>query len=173
MFNNETVNKLNEMNLSPETIVTMTYSGGTDCFVHNETEVDEGLEQTDTVEEFAEMVSSNLGVTFTNGYGGSVIDSLIESEALNLNLVNACKDNENEDVDSSEVGEAIAEFVNENFYDQEFIETDVERYDHKRGYITLTATLKATVGAIVENNVYCGSWKVSVPFQGGTFTLNE
>lgn len=173
MFNNETVDKLNEMNLAPDTVVTMTYSDGTDCFVHNETEVDDALQYTDVVSEFADMISSNLDVSFTNGYGSNVIDTLIESEAFDLGLVNSCKDDENEDADPSEIGESTSEFINENFYDQEFIEKDIERYDHKRGFITLTATLKTTVGAIIENNVYCSGWKVAVPFQGGTFTIGE
>ncbi|MBC8409276.1 MAG: hypothetical protein H8E12_11225 [Rhodobacteraceae bacterium] len=171
MFSNETVDRLNGMNLSHDTVVTMTYSDGTECFVHNETEVDDALQYTNVVSEFADMISSNLDVTFTDDYGNNVIDTLVESEVFELKFVNACKDEENEDSDPSEVGEFTSEFINENFYDQEFIEKDIEKYDHKRGFITLTATLKTTVGAIIENNVYCTGWKVAVPFQGGTFTI--
>ena len=81
MFENTVVTKLNELNLSPETEVTLSYTGGCDCFVHNETEVEEALESTDVVNEFAEMVSKK-GLNFTDTYGSNIIENFVNSELI-------------------------------------------------------------------------------------------
>jgi len=174
MFNNETVDKLNEMKLAPETEVTMTYSGGCDCFLHNETEVETALEYTDVVNEFAEMVSKQ-GMNFTDTYGNNIIASLVDSELIEQEFVDTCWAPEDEMVEKEyyddDLNEAICEAINDNFWDQESIEKEVERYDHKRGFITLSATLKTTVGAIVEHAPSTAGWEVSVPLHGGRFIL--
>ena len=50
--------KLRNMKLPSETVVTLSYSQGTDVFVHNETEVDTALEDTDVVTTFAELIAT-------------------------------------------------------------------------------------------------------------------
>ena len=47
---------LTSMNLEPETKVNLSYSEGVDVFVHNETEVDTALRETDVVSTLAELV---------------------------------------------------------------------------------------------------------------------
>ena len=176
MFENTIVTKLTELNLTPETKVTMTYSDGCDCFVHNETEVETALESTDVVNEFAEMVSKQ-GLNFTDTYGNSVIESLVDSELIEQEFVDACWSDEDETIEKEyyddDLHEALCEAINDNFWDQESVEKEVERYDHKRGFITLSATLQTTVGAILEHKPYMTGWEVSVPLHGGTFTLND
>ena len=51
------------------------------------------------------------------------------------------------------------------------IESDVTRFDYKRGEVYLNATLKTTVGAVLENTPSLAGWEVTVPLLGGTFTL--
>ncbi len=174
MFMDEKVTKINEMNLTPDTEVTLTYSCGADCFVHNETEIETALEYTDTVSEFAEMVSKR-GMNFTDSYGNNVIDELVEKELLVEDFVHACWADEDENGDKDyyddDLQEAITEAINDNFYDQESIESEVNRFDYKRGEVYLSTTLKTTVGAVLENKPSLAGWEVSVPLQGGTFTL--
>jgi len=172
MFENKVVNQLKELNLSPETKVSLSYSGGCDCFVHNESEVETALAETDVVSEFANLVSKQ-GLNLTDNYGNNVIDSLVDDEHIERDFVNACWDDDNEESYDDELSETISEFVNDNFYDQEFIENDVTRYDHKRGFIELKVSLSTTVGHILESNTSLAGWEVSVPMSGGTFTLNN
>lgn len=172
MFTNTTVDKLIELNLPPATVATLTYSDGVDCFVHNETEVDTALEQTDVVSEFAELVS-NLSCEFTDQWGSNILASLMDNDVFDEDFVASCRDEFNEEYDSFELQELVSEFINDNFYDQEFVEKEVERYDHKRGFITLSATVKTTVGELIENNVFCSQWNVEVPLHGGTFTIEN
>ena len=174
MFTDEKVAKINEMNLTPDTEVTLTYSCGADCYVHNETEIETALEHTDTVSEFAEMVSKR-GMNFTDSYGNNVIDELVEKEFLERDFVEQCWAEEDEDGEKEyydeDLQEVIAEAINDNFYDQESIESEVNRFDYKRGEVYLNATIKTTVGAVLENTPSLAGWEVTVPFLGGTFTL--
>ena len=167
MFTDERVTKINEMNLSPETEVTLTYSECTDCGL-NDSEVEQGLEHLSVVREFAEMVTTR-GMNFTDTSGGSIIETLVEKKLIGQDTVEEWRAS---DEDEGEwFGEVITEAINDNFYDQEYIESDVTRFDIKRGEIELSTTLVTTVGDVLENNPLLSGWKVTVPLHGGTFTL--
>ena len=167
MFTDERVTKINEMNLSPGTEVTLTYSECTDCGL-NDSEVEQGLEHLSVVREFAEMVTTR-GMNFTDTSGGSIIETLVEKKLIEQGTVEEWRAS---DEDEGEwFGEVITEAINDNFYDQEYIESDVTRFDIKRGEIELSTTIKTTVEAVLENKPMLAGWEVSVPLQGGTFTL--
>ena len=68
--------------------------------------------------------------------------------------------------------EYLAEMLNDNFYDQEFIDHSTEKYDYKRGFCTLTAEVKIPVEDLIMESPYTGGWTVSVPTENGTITLN-
>ena len=167
MFTDERVTKINEMNLSPETEVTLTYSERTDCGL-NDSEVEQGLEHLSVVREFAEMVTTR-GMNFTDTSGGSIIEALVKKELIKQGTVEEWRAS---DEDEGEwFGEVITEAINDNFYDQDYIESDVTRFGIKRGEIKLSTTLVTTVGEVLENNPLLSGWEVTVPFLGGTFTL--
>ena len=176
MFTDEKVAKINEMNLTPDTEVTLTYSECTDCSLHDETEIEQGLQELSVVSEFADMVSQR-GMNFTDAYGINVIDELVENEILERKVIEE-KWRELDELDEDEepwetLGEVITEAINDNFYDQNVVESDVTRFDIKRGEIAFSATIKTTVGAVLENTPSLAGWEVTVPFLGGTFTLQE
>ena len=167
MFTDERVTKINEMNLSPETEVTLTYSECTDCGL-NDSEVEQGLEHLSVVREFAEMVTTR-GMNFTDTSGGSIIEVLVEKKLIGQGTVEEWRAS---DEDEGEwFGEVITEAINDNFYDQECVESDITRFGVKRGEIELSTTIKTTVEAVLENKPMLAGWEVSVPLLGGTFTL--
>ena len=168
MFRDERVTKINEMNLSPETEVTLRYSECTDCSLHDETEVEQGLQELSVVREFAEMVTTR-GMNFTDTHGSNIIEALVKKELIEQDTVEEWR---GEDEDEGEwFGEVITEAITDNFYDQDYIESDVTRFGIKRGEIKLSTTLVTTVGEVLENNPLLSGWEVTVPFLGGTFTL--
>lgn len=176
MFENTVVDKLSELDLSPETEVTLTYSDGCDCFIHNESEVETALSETDTVSTFADLVSQK-GLNFTDNWGNSVIDCLVDSDLIEEDFVTSCWTESEDDLseetyDDYDLAEAITEAINNNFWDQEVIDKEVEAYDHKRGYITLSTTVVTTLGAVLEHRPLLTGWEVSVPTNGGYFTIN-
>jgi len=172
MFKSKVATQLVELNLSPETKVSLLYSGGCSCYVHNESEVETALAETDVVNVFTSLVSKP-GLNFTDNYGNNIIDSLVNDEWIEREFVDACWDEGNEDTDDSELADTLSKAFNDEFYEQDFIEKDVTQYDYKRGFIELTARLNTTVGRILESNVSFAGWKVSVPLKGGTFTLGS
>ena len=176
MFTDEKVAKINEMNLTPDTEVTLTYSECTDCSLRNEDEIEQGLQELSVVSTFADMVSQR-GMNFTDVYGNNVIEELVENEVLDREVLEE-KLSELDELEEDEepwetLGEVIAEAINDNFYDQNVVESDVTRFDIKRGEIKLSTTLVTTVGEVLENNPLLSGWEVTVPFLGGTFTLQE
>ena len=49
--------RLVELNLPTDTWVTMSYSEGTDVFVHNETAVDDAIGYTDVIQAFSDLAA--------------------------------------------------------------------------------------------------------------------
>ena len=66
----------------------------------------------------------------------------------------------------------ISKAIRQNFYDLDFIESSIEKYDYKRGFCTLSAKVKIPVEDLIMKSPYVGGWTVSVPTENGTITLN-
>jgi hypothetical protein len=154
-----TIEKLRDLNLPDDTVVTLTYSEGTDVFVHNETDVDTALAETDVVSTFSELVATP-GLEAKTQYGSSVLESLRDEGHL-------------DDYERGSFGfaEYIAEVINDNFYDVDLIEYSTEKYDYKRGFTTLTADVRVPLDHLVKSSPYLGSWEVSVKTEDGTLIL--
>ena len=50
--------KLQSLNLTEDSMVSLRYSEGTDVFVHNETEVETAMAETDVINRFSELVAT-------------------------------------------------------------------------------------------------------------------
>ena len=156
------VEKIRSLNLPAETKVNIKYSEGTDVFVHNETEVETALENTDVVQAYVDMIlqCSSNGIDLTTTWGENPVDHIREQGFL-------------EDYDRSGWFESyLVDTLNDNFYDAEVIQYSTEKYDHKRGFTTLTAELYTTVGSILESNPDFGCWQITVETKAGDLTLN-
>ena len=152
------IQKLQSLNLSPDTVVNLTYSEGTDVFVHNETEVEDALSETDVVSTFADLIATR-GLRVSQQYGGSIIEQLRADDLL---------DGYERDGDFATF---LADVLEENFYEYDFIESSTEKYDHKRGFCTLSANVKVPLSDIIEHSPYLGSWEASVKTDNGTLTI--
>ena len=150
---------LTSMNLEPETKVNLSYSEGVDVFVHNETEVDTALRETDVVSTLAELVATP-GLTVTTQYGGDVLESLRDEGLL-----------EDYERGSFSFSEYITETINDNFYDVDLIEYTTEKYDHKRGFTTLSAEVQVTLENFVTAQPFLTGWEVSVKTEKGLLVL--
>ena len=74
---------------------------------------------------------------------------------------------------SDSFAEYIAETLSENFYDVDLIEHSTEKYDHKRGFCTLTAEVNVPIGNLLATKPYISSeWVVSVQTPAGRLTLD-
>ena len=152
--------RLKSMHMAPSAMATLTYSEGTDVFLMNEDEVDTALSNTDVVEQFAELIATP-GLTVTTLFGTNIIEDLRSGGFL-----------EQYERGSYGFSEFVGETIRENFYDFDFIDSSIEKYDYKRGFCTLTAEVKVPVDDLIMESPFVGSWTVSVPTENGTITLN-
>tara|TARA_B100000674_G_scaffold478206_1_gene475019 strand:- start:232 stop:708 length:477 start_codon:yes stop_codon:yes gene_type:complete len=154
-------NKLKSMNLREDAVVTLTYEEGTDVFVHNETEIDDAMSNTSVINEFAALIAQSK-LDARNRWSGNVLEHLRAENYL-------------DDYERGSYGfeEYLAETLSENFYDTELIDYSTEKYDHKRGFTTLTAQVEVPVSNFIEVNPILSGWKVSVETEDGTLTFNS
>ncbi len=73
---------------------------------------------------------------------------------------------------SYEFEDYLADTIRENFYDIELIDYSTEKYDHKRGFTTLTAEVEVPYNNFVEVSPFVSGWKVSVETDNGNLTFD-
>lgn len=152
--------KLQALNLPEDTMVNLSYSEGTDVFVHNETDVDDALSYTDVVDTFASLVATR-GLNVSTQFGGNVLQTLRSEGHL-----------DDYERGSGTFENYIGEFLTENFYDQDFIEHSTERFDHKRGFCTLSTEVQVPMSEIISESPFLSGWEISVKTDNGTLTID-
>ena len=151
--------KLQSLNLDDDAMITLVYEEGTDVFVHNETEVEDAMSNTNVINEFASLISQSK-LDARNPWSGNILEHLRNEDYL-------------EDYSrNGEFQEYLAETLTENFYDTELIEYSTEKYDHKRGFTTLTAKVEVPFSNFVEVNPFVSGWTVSVETENGTLSFD-
>jgi len=152
--------RLQLLNLPEDTIVTLTLEEGTDVFVHNETEVEDAINETSVINEFAALIAHSK-LDARNRWTGNILQHLRDQEYL-------------EAYERGTFGfeDFLAETLTENFYDHELIEHSTEKYDYKRGFTTLSAAVDIPISNFVEVDPFVSGWKVSVETENGTLSFD-
>lgn len=153
------INKLTALNLPSDAVVSLSYSEGTDVFVHNETEIETALESTDVVTMVSELVATP-GLLVRTSYGSNVLSHFRDLDLLE------------EYSRDGTFSDYLAEMINDNFYDVEVIESSIEKYDHKRGYCSLTASFEVDLQNLLETQPFISGWTIQVKTPAGTLTLD-
>ena len=68
---------------------------------------------------------------------------------------------------SEDFGDYLSEVISDNFYDVGLIEYSTEKYDHKRGFCTLTAQVQIAAANIISEAPFLSGWSASVPTENG------
>ena len=152
--------RLQTLNLPEDAMITLTREEGTDVFVHNETEVDDAMNETSVIYDFASLIA-NTKLDARNRRNGNVIQHLRDNDFL-----------DEYERGSFAFEDYLAETLTENFYDTELIEHSTEKYDHKRGFCTLTAQVEIPIANFMEVNPMVIGWNVSVETENGTLTFD-
>lgn len=153
------IQKLKGLNLPPETFVSLHYSEGVDVFVHNETDIDTAMSETDVISTAAELLATPKLKVYSSWGETEILDELRNAEFLEDYPRDGC------------FSDYLTETINDNFYDVEVVNATTEKYDHKRGYCTLSVDFRAKMGDLLEHAPHLGGWKVSVSTENGTLTL--
>ena len=154
------IERLRKLNLDDNAVATLTYEDGTDVLHYNESEIDTALSETDVVENLAELLATPKLDAQDSWGGGSILQHLRDGDFL---------DDYERDGDFAGY---LTEMINDNFYDVELIDYSTEKYDHKRGFTTLTATVKVPVSNLLEVAPFLMGWKVSVTTDAGVLMLD-
>jgi hypothetical protein len=166
----EYLSKLEKLNLDENTIVVLSYSDGAEVFHYKDDGgIEDAIEATDTIRRFSELVGS-----LQESYEGvhPIVEALDNSYAINLEDFREETDDAlaepTYNIDWSDIHDGI---IN-NFYDQEYIESEVKRYDHKRGYCTLTATVEITLAELFKVRPDLSGWYIEIETDDGTTTID-
>ena len=133
------VNKLRELGVEDDGVVTMSYSEGCDVWHINESYVQESVGETSTVALLAGLLVSPVPVYSTYSQVSEGNDILNDMRGNDL-------------LDEYERGEEyfeeyVAEKLAETVYDQEYsIEYSTTQYDYKRGRCDISTAVKVRAG---------------------------
>jgi hypothetical protein len=154
------VTKLQSLNLADDAMIHLTYEEGADVFVHNETEVEDAINETSVIYEFASLVAQTK-LDVRNRWSGNILEHLRNESYL-------------DDYERGTFGfeNFIAETIRDNFYDVDLIEYSTEKYDYKRGFTTLTAEVDIPLANFVQVDPNVTGWKVSVETENGTLSFD-
>lgn len=152
--------KLKSLNLPDDAMVTLTYEEGADVFHFNETEIETAMTETSVINEFAALIAHSK-LDARNRWSGNILEHLRAEDYL-----------EEYERGTFEFEEYLVETLTENFYDTDLIEYSTEKYDHKRGFTTLTATVEIPVSNFIEVSPFVYGWKASVATENGTLTFD-
>lgn len=159
-YMSSTIEKLASLNLTEDAVATLTYKDGTDVLHYNESEIDTALTETDVVEQLADLISTP-GLKARGAWNSTLI---LDSIRENGNL-------EDYERGSHNFSDYLASVINENFQELDLIDTATEKYDHKRGFTTLTATVKVSVQNLISSHPHLGAWDVEIQTENGTLKL--
>ena len=139
--------RLQTLNLPEDAMITLTREEGTDVFVHNETEVEDAMNETSVISDFASLIA-NTKLDARNRWNGNIIQHLRENDYLDEYKRG-----------SFAFEDFLAETLTENFY-------DIELIDHS------TAAVEVPVSNFVEVNPFIAGWTVSVETENGTLSFD-
>ena len=151
--------KLQSLNLTDDSMVSLRYSEGADVFIHNETEIETVIAETDVINKFSELVATP-GLRAQTRWGEDIISELRNSGFL-----------EEYERDYT-FSDYISETIQENFYDFEFIESSTEKYDYKRGFCTLSAEVEIKYGNLTKTHPDLFGWDVVVETPLGSLNID-
>tara|TARA_Y100001937_G_scaffold33192_1_gene47293 strand:- start:291 stop:782 length:492 start_codon:yes stop_codon:yes gene_type:complete len=154
------VKRLQSLNLPQDAMINLRYEEGTDVFHYNETEIETALSETSVVGEFASLIAQS-GLDVRTRWQGNVLEHLRSEDYL-----------EDYERGSYEFEEFLANTITENFYDVELIDYSTEKYDHKRGFTTLTAEVEIPYENFMKVMPFVSGWSVSVETDNGTLTFD-
>ena len=172
----EYIETLKEHNLPGKTVVTLTCSDGAEVFHYKDGAVYDAVGETNIVRQFCDLVETLGGDIFEN-----VVSDLIDAGVLEEPEEEDEEEDEESEADDEEDDDrglsrhfdamTLSEGIENNFYDQEFIEYSIKKYDHKRGYCTLTASLDVTLDQLLEAEPDLTGWELTFKTKGGKTTI--
>lgn len=151
------IQKLKEANLNPGTTVRLKYEDGSDVIHANDNYIENVINSTYITDHLTDLVLNPM-------LGNNQILAEMREQGL---------------LDSYERGsfyfeDFVSEVVEQNWQDYNWIESATKIYDHKRGFTTVSTTIKTTSDAITQMADFeLVGWKIEVDHPLGILELDE
>jgi len=147
------------MNLPEDTMVTLSQEGGDQVDFRHEHNPVEIWNSSGMASELAAWVTTK-GLDVYDDYGNNIFLNLREEGFL-------------DDYDREGwFEEYISETLSEHAYDLSLFESNTESYDYKRGYCTVTTTIRVPLHQLINTGTSISGWEASVKTPFGTLTLD-
>jgi hypothetical protein len=148
--------KLKATGLRATDEITLTYATGADVVHAWDGYEEEVLQETGFASTVAELIASP-------GFKNDVIEDLRVNDLL-----------EEYPRDHSGFQEFVSDVITDNFFEMDFIDRSTERYDYKRGFFNLEASVTATVGDILlaPEYIFTG-WSTTVQTELGVLNIKS
>ena len=150
--------KIRSLGVEDDAHVTFSYEEGCDVMHYNETHIDTAMSETGFAYTLAEAVSE--GILYRNG--NSILEEMRTEGLLE----------EYERGDGTFV-DFVAQVIEDNHFDFGWIEHSTEKYDHKRGYTTLSAEFDVPVSQLRREVHPLIGWQASVQTPNGYLTVER
>jgi len=173
-MSNNIVKKLTELKVDDSTLVTVSYSEGTDVWHINESHVEESVWETDTAQMFASLLTSGIPVYSQWGSteeGADILNQMRDNGVLD--------DYERGEGDFEEyIRNVLAETIYDNEYDLEY---STQQYDYKRGRCDISVKVRCRASDLYDRDKKAdvtsvdsalGAFDLIVDTSAGTLTLN-
>ena len=126
--------KIKALGATDETQVTFEWEEGCDVFHYNETHVETAMSETGAAYALAEAITE--GVFYEKG--NSVLEEMREDGLLD------------EYERDGGFTDFVAEVIDSEFYNYDWIEQSTQRFDHKRGWTDLSLSLNIPLGDLKD-----------------------
>jgi len=154
-----TLENLKSMNLPEDTMVTLSQEAGEGVDFRNEHSPAEIWNGAGMAGELASWVTTK-GLDVFDSWGNNIFLQLREDGYL-------------DDYDREGwFEEYISEALSEHAYDLSLFESNTESYDYKRGYCTVTTTIRVPLHQLINTGTSISGWEASVKTPFGTLTLD-
>ena len=145
----------------PDTIATLSYEDGCDVFHYLDDHTEDAVNETKTVAALAELIVSIPSVSLEYS-DNSILDDLKNESLLATDI------SEKEDLK-----QIIQETISETFFEYNWVTYSTEHYDYKRGFTTVSATVKVNLLDLKDfTEEDLAGWRIEVPTDNGTVILN-
>ena len=150
--------KIRSLGVADDAKVNFSYEDGCDVFHFNETHIETAMSETNFAYTLAEAITE--GVLYRNG--NEILEEM-RTEGL---------------LDDYERGDEaftdfVAEVIEENHWNYGWIDHSTEKYDHKRGYTSLSAEFDIPVEQLRREVHPLSGWTVSVQTPNGYLTVER
>tara|TARA_R110000824_G_scaffold320541_1_gene507523 strand:- start:16 stop:483 length:468 start_codon:yes stop_codon:yes gene_type:complete len=147
--------KIREADLDPSSRVTLFMEEGGDVFHYLDSYKHDFVEGTSLAYVLAELVSD------PRFKDNEYIKAMREEELL-------------DDYERGlyEFHDYVAEVITENWFDYDWIETETEQYDYKRGFLTARVEFETTVQELLNSEMVLMGWEARVKHPHGTLEIS-